>query len=90
MSAKELWAKIIHCRRQEYKGIGELIIANRAKKNFREKNERTVCEDILTRRESVWKFYNYGGQAGSMGAEFSFWTWKEERLMWSLYKRLWM
>lgn len=72
VSTKKLWANIIHCGRQAYKDIGSRIIVNGAKKSFRANNERTVCEDILTKRESVWKLCKHAGQAGSTGAEFSF------------------
>lgn len=59
VSTKKLWANI-HWSRQERKGTGNLIIVNRAKKNFREKNERTVCKDILTRRDKcleIWQVW---------------------------------
>lgn len=70
------------CGGQDCKDIGNLTTARRAKMSCRENDERTVCEDILTRKENAWE-----GQAGNMGQNLAVLNLKE-RLMWSLYKRL--
>lgn len=53
---KKLWANIINCGRQEYKGIGNLIIAKGTKKSFMENNERTVC--FSQREKELGNFAN--------------------------------